>query len=75
MSTTRLNMLLLHIDTKNFSAPPPRVGIKTVMDARDLGFVEIEGKGRNTKCRLTLLGRAKRVRRKLLRDPEINKNR
>lgn len=74
MTTKLMNNLLLHLKVGDFRAAPKGVGILTIMDAHNQGFVELEGTGRDTKCRLTLRGKAMRLRRKGIAKPKLDEN-
>lgn len=54
----RLNLLLKHLTRRKERSSPKGVGLRTCLQARDLGFVEILGDMRNPKMRLTTIGYA-----------------
>lgn len=59
--TQRLEVLLNHLTATELRGAPTGVGLRTALEARDLGFVEIVMKGRVAAYRLTKAGTAARA--------------
>jgi hypothetical protein len=56
----RLKALLDHLAVDELRDTPPGVGLKTVIEARDLGLIEIVKQGRTLVFCLTKAGQAAR---------------
>lgn len=54
--TERLGLLLRHLVEDQFRSAPTGVGLKTAINARENGLVEIDFQGRNAFYRLTEAG-------------------
>lgn len=59
--TQRLEVLLNYLTATELRGAPTGVGLRTALEARDLGLVEIVMKGRVAAFRLTEAGKAARA--------------
>jgi hypothetical protein len=60
----RLTALLKHLAVDELRSAPPGVGLRTGLEARDLGLVDIVLNGRIAAFRLTEAGRVARTARR-----------